>query len=569
MKNEFKISKKQKTMIACFFLIPLIISLAISYMIFGNYSEALSKMWAYKGKPNATASSITSLSYIFTILIAFYTFGTTFVFSYLVWKASKGSLAVSEKLQKLEFQREEEITRENALIVYYDLQRGITNLQDIYINYELKGLEAKPSKIYFSTDWIKNVANLRDQLTEQELNKVYKLYEQFHVLQNLLEKHESNTYDEELKTQLKILTEEVFANFIPLQVLKKHNVSSANELVNIDLYVILKKIYRFTFPSSKRKTKKNESTGLYETTLNGNLFFTGDNEELFIGKGTLYNTNKEVKCSGEFKETQFNKGLIYGYYSQGYKFYIANYSRSLEPDELEHVTVYQLSSVRTDKYYYSGQIKHGKIYDGISTLFNMDHDIIYQGKIKDGYRDGKGISYDFKGEKEFEGIWKEDYIYNGTQYSNGKKLFEGEFKIVKDPSAFSGKRAKPWDGAVTNYDISYEVKDFTGEICSGIPYTGYGHLLHLDYDGKTFKEYTQIEVQTMERAEDEAENPIELSSIEIEEWAKENNDEARKGYQSHTEYIKADWEQKEVTAREANEININIYNASGEKVTNH
>ncbi|MGG3402938.1 hypothetical protein ABER90_19315, partial [Bacillus paranthracis] len=252
-RNEFKLSKKQKNMIACFFLIPFIISLAIGYMIFGNYSEALSKMWAYKGKPNATASSITSLSYIFTILIAFYTFGTTFVFSYLVWKTSKGSLVVSEKLQKLEFQREEEIIRENALIVYYDLQRGISNLQDIYINYELKGLEAKPSKIYFSSDWIKNVANLRDQLTEQELNKVYKLYEQFHVLQNLLEKHESNTYDEELKTQLKILTEDVFANFIPLQVLKKHSVFSANELVNIDLYVILKKYIVLHFPLLNEK----------------------------------------------------------------------------------------------------------------------------------------------------------------------------------------------------------------------------------------------------------------------------------------------------------------------------
>ncbi|MDG1606625.1 hypothetical protein P7D05_28305, partial [Bacillus paranthracis] len=82
---------------------------------------------------------------------------------------------------------------------------------------------------------------------------VYKLYEQFHVLQNLLEKHESNTYDEELKTQLKILTEDVFANFIPLQVLKKHSVFSANELVNIDLYVILKKYIVLHFPLLNEK----------------------------------------------------------------------------------------------------------------------------------------------------------------------------------------------------------------------------------------------------------------------------------------------------------------------------
>ena len=195
--------------------------------------------------------------------------------------------------------------------------------------------------------------------------------------------------------------------------------------------------------------------------------------------------------------------------------------------------------------------------------------MIYQGEIKDSYRDGKGISYDFKGEKEFEGIWKEDYIHNGTQYSNGEKLFEGEFKVVNDSSTFSGKRAKPWNGTVTNFDISYEVKDFTGEIRNGIPYTGSGQLLYLDYDGKTFEEYTQIEKQALERAEDEAENPMEPSLIEIEEWAKDINDEARKDYHSHAEYIRADWNEKEVTVREENELNINIYNAGGKNITNH
>ncbi|MGN4741336.1 hypothetical protein [Bacillus cereus group sp. MYBK227-1] len=569
-RSEFKISKKQKIMLACVFGVPFIISLFIGYMIFGNYSEALSKMWAYKGKPNATASSITSLSYIFTILLAFYTFVTTSIFSYFVWKVSKRSLKVSEKLQSLEFQREEEVSRENALIVYYDLQRGISNLQELYINYELKGIGAKPSKIYFSTDWIKNVANLRDQLTEQELNKVYKLYEQLHALQNLLEKHDPNKSDEALKTQLKILSEEVFANFIPLQVLERHNVSSANELVNIDLYVILKKIYYLTFPPSKRPPAyKNESTGLYETTLDGNLFFSGDNPEPFIGTGKLYNTNKEVKCFGEFKAKQFDNGQFYGYYSPGHDFYTVKYSKTLAPDELEHVTVYQLNNDRTENYYYKGQYKHGKIYDGFSTLFdNYKNDIIYQGEIKGGYKEGEGTSYYSNGEIEFKGSWNQDYIDNGIQYSNGKKTFEGKFKLTKDSSTFSGIIAKPWTGIVTNYDISFEIKDFTGEIYNGKPITGHGDFLYLDSQGRDFKEYQHDEMQALERAEYEDTNPVEINAIDIEQQledeAKENNDRDRQTYfMGYNEYIKANWSNGNVIMREKNERNIKIYDARG------
>ncbi|MED3351797.1 hypothetical protein P4388_24770 [Bacillus thuringiensis] len=566
-KYESKFSKKQKIVIACVFLVPLFASIFAIYIIFGNYLDAISKMWAYKGKPSATASSITSLSYIFTILIAFYTFITTSIFSYLVWKVSKSGLAVSKKLQNLEYQREEEVTRENALIVYYDLQRGISNLQELYTNYELNGIEAKPSKIYFSTDWIKNVANLRDHLTEQELNKVYKLYEQFHALQSLLEKHKSYTNDEELKTQLKILTEEVFAIFIPLGVLKKHYVSSANELVNIDLYVILKKIYSLTFSSSKRVTKKNKTTGLYETTLDGNLFFTGDNEKLFEGNGTLYNTNKEVKCSGEFKEKKFFKGQVYGYYSPGYEFYYVKYSKQLAPDELEHVKVYQPSNDGKNEYYYDGHYKNNKIYDGITTLFNIDHDIIYQGRTKNHFREGEGTSYNHKGEIEYKGIWKEDYIHKGSEYLNNKILFEGEFKIVSDRSSFTGKKAKPWSGITTNYDISFKVKGFTGEIYNGEPIKGHGKILNLDYEGRDLKALEHDEKMAVEHAEYEVENPVEINVLDIEQQlendAKEHNNRDRKNYGLYNEYIKAEWIDKKAIVKEINERNIKIYDARG------
>ena len=172
MSDEISFFKKYKKVILSIIILPLAASLIASYMIFGNLFEALVKMWNYRGNPNITASSVTSLSYIFTILVAIYALCATTFFSKLVWKVSERSLLVSQQLQELEKNRDEEIVRENALIVYYDLQRGISNLREIYINCVLNGTEPKINRIYFSAEWIKNVANLRDGLTNQELNRV-------------------------------------------------------------------------------------------------------------------------------------------------------------------------------------------------------------------------------------------------------------------------------------------------------------------------------------------------------------------------------------------------------------
>lgn len=562
VRNKFKIPNKIVIMISCFILVTWAIAFFVIYMIFGNIPEAISKMWEYRGRSNTTASSVTSLSYVFTILISFYSLCSTTFFSILLWKVSKSSLSVSEKLKDLENQRDEEITRENALIVYYDLQRGISNLQDLYISYVLEKKEAKPSKIYFSTDWIKNVANLRDQLTEQELNKVYKLYEQFHVLQNILEKHDSTKIDEELRVHIRMLSKEVFTNFIPLEILSERNTSSVNELVNIDLYVILKKIYYVTYTSTKRVTIMNVSNGelQYETRLDGTLFFKGDNEEPFVGNGKLYNNNGQVKCFGSFQSKHFVQGVLYGYYSSEHKFYEVTYDKLLIPIELTSVKVYQFSEDDTEKYFYNGQFVDGRIFNGFTTLYGDENTMIYQGEIKDGYKDGQGTSYNSKGKKEFEGTWKEDYYYKGTSFLNGNCEFEGEFKIV---SAYNGKIAKPWNGKAKNYDISLKVKNFTGQIFEGEPFVGEGSILYLDGEGRSIGEREQFEEQQVKKFENENQIEPDISEIEkrLEDEAQEENNLARHFYKNFNEYIKADWIQGELTIREVNERNKKIYKA--------
>ncbi|HDX9547302.1 TPA: hypothetical protein ROX78_005602, partial [Bacillus cereus] len=228
MPNETSFFKKYRKVILSIIILPLIASFIAAYLIFGDLIEAVLKMWDYRGKPNITASSVTALSYIFTILVAIYALCATTFFSKLVWKVSESSLLVSQQLQDLEKTRDKEIVRENALIVYYDLQRGISNLRYIYINCVLNGTEPKINRIYFSAEWIKNVANLRDGLTNQELNRVYKLYEQFYALQNILEEYKANEINDELIEFIERLSKEVFADFIPFSLMDQIKVSSVD-----------------------------------------------------------------------------------------------------------------------------------------------------------------------------------------------------------------------------------------------------------------------------------------------------------------------------------------------------
>ncbi|CAM4101437.1 hypothetical protein BAQ48_00045 [Bacillus luti] len=548
MQNETKFSRGQKSIIAFVFVVPLLISLFVCYMIFGDLTEVVSKMWGYRGKSNITASSVpvTSLSYIFTILIAFYALCATSLFSWLVWKVSKGSLIVSQQLQELENNRDKEIVRENALIVYYDLQRGISNLRNIYINCVLNGTEAKLNRIYFSTEWIKNVANLRDGLTNQELNRVYKLYEQFYALQNILEEYKVNESNDELIEFIEELSKEVFADFIPVALMDKLKVSSVDELVDIDLYIILQKIYSLTFISSE-ESKENVVNGktVYETYINEVLFFVGDSKKAFVGNGELYNTNGDIKCSGHFNSKQFIKDTIYGYYESTKKCYEITYEAQL----IKKGSLYKLTDDGGKEYFYNGEFKNGKVSNGIATLFHKNKKISYQGEIKDGYREGQGTDYNELGQKIFEGIRKGHAHYNGIRFENGKEIFNGEFK-----------NGLPWNGTVYGLDLSYKVKRFEGEIYEGQPTDGKGIIFNGDKEGRNLVDIEAYEEWLEESAEEQVrvqEDP-KYMEFQAESHASRENSNRRRTYDYWTEYINAEWNEGIVTKAEDKEMNKTV-----------
>ncbi|MED2784820.1 hypothetical protein P4257_22555 [Bacillus thuringiensis] len=547
MQNEIKFTKGQIGIIVCVVVVPLLIGIFACYMIFGDLSEAVSKMWEYRGKPNSTASSVTSLSYIFTILIAFYAFCVTTYFSGLLWKVSNESLLVSQKLQNLEDNRDKEIVRENALIVYYDLQRGISNLRNIYINCVLNGTEAKLNRIYFSTEWIKNVANLRDGLTNQELNRVYKLYEQFYALQNILEEYKVNEPNDELIEFIEELSKEVFADFIPFSLMDKLKVSSIDELVDIDLYIILQKIYSLTFISSE-DPKENVVNGktVYKTYINGVLFFVGDSKKAFVGNGELYNTNGNIKCSGHFNSKQFIKDTIYGYYESTKKCYEITYEAQL----IKKGTLYKLTNDGGKEYFHNGEFKDGEISNGTTTLFYENHKISYQGEIKDGLRSGQGRAYDRKDQLIFDGIWKEDLYFKGILFKEGKETFNGEFKD-----------SIPWTGDVKNYDLSqHYVKDFTGEICKGIPIKGEGFIFHMDSQARGLADLNEYDKWIEDKIEEqiEAEQDPDYMANLAEEQAEFENERIRQSSNHWSNYIKAQWTEGIATEAENKEMNKKV-----------
>lgn len=546
MPNEISFFKKYKKVILSIIVLPLIASCIAAYLIFGDLFEAFLKMWEYRGKPNITASSVTALSYIFTILVAIYALCATTFFSKLVWKVSESNLLVSQQLQDLEKTRDKEIVRENALIVYYDLQRGISNLRNIYINCVLNGTEPKINRIYFSTEWIKNVANLRDGLTNQELNRVYKLYEQFYALQNILEEYKANEINDELIEFIEKLSGEVFADFIPFALMDKIKVSSVDELVDIDLYIILQKIYSLTFISSEKpkEIEVNEKT-VYETYIDGVLFFVGDSEKAFVGNGKLYNTNGNIKCSGYFDTKQFIKNTIYGYYESTKKCYEYTYEEQI----IKKGTLYKLTDDGSEEYFYNGEFKNGKVLNGTTTLFYKNGKISYQGEIKDRNLEGKGISYDDRGSVEFKGIWENSNPLSGTRYISNMKVFNGEFK-----------NGQPWTGTAYGLNLSYTVKSFKGELYEGQPINGTGLIFNRNKEGQNlfdieaYEEWLEESVEEQARAE---EDPKYIES-QIESHAIMENSHRRQTYVDWTEYIKAEWNKGIVTEAEDKEMNKTV-----------
>ncbi|WP_428910704.1 toxin-antitoxin system YwqK family antitoxin [Niallia sp. Krafla_26] len=521
--NSTKFWKSNKFIILILVVFPALIFLCLLYLVYGNLWEALVKMYKLRGKPQETADAVASLSDLWTFLLTVYSIGITGYFSYLVWKINKRSLYISEELENLEKNRDFEDRRKRALIVYYDLQRGLTYIRELYISLIIKEEKPKLNRIFFSENWIENVAALRSNLENDDISKLYKIYNDFYTIKNLLEvdKDIDDVKGEELRKFIDDLSNQIFSDFPPLQLMDRFSLLSTEDLVDIDIFILLHKIYRLTF-SNKDIEFVDGNKYLIDGT-NHYCFISGD---LYNGEAILYTTNGWEKARGYISDGVFKSGNVSGYLSSNKRIYFINYetvNSIREKNELE-----LKNPNNEDEYFYKGIFYNGAITDGITLKFYKDGKMKYWGEVKDGYKSGIGKTFDSNGELFFEGKYETNERIKGKLYKNGRVRFEGTFV-----------NGKPWDGYVNKYDFPNEyVKAFTGEIKEGIPYKGEG-LLFKSGDGIDSLEELLVRDAYYEDQIDQMSEEQERD-YEEDERAFENQ-QIRDEYYGWEEYIKTDW----------------------------
>lgn len=540
LKTDKKLLRKHYLLIIAF-IVPLLTALIILYLIFGNLFDAFQKMWNLKGYPDKTADAMASLSYVGTILIAFYGLLTTALFSYLVWRVSLGSFQISTDLKKLEENRDIESKREQALIVYYDLQRGFAYLRDLYISSVLKGEHPNPKRLFFSNDWIKNVASLRNNLSNGDLNLVYKIYNDFFTLQSLLDSYQEESIEDknELTKIIKNVADQYFADFIPMQILDEFIATTAEDCMNINYFLVLQKIYILTFSDTQVKKRK---TGIntFDLLINDVLYYSIRTGDVMTGEGTLYNKNGYEKANGHFIDGTFATGRVYGYFDSVNRRYTISYKTNGEKREMDYQEIIDLNSTREFGYIYKGDIENGEIKNGIVTKFHSNGSIAFRGTIVNGEREGKGSSFNIDGKLTFKGEYKNNQRLSGILYKNGNKRFEGNFQD-----------GRPWIGKVFNYEFTNEkVRKFTGEIRNGKPFNGSGFRYKRNQQGEDldyiiYQENWEPDESHIQQQEEEYQGYI--------------NEKTREDHNQWEDYIKTDWFNGDTKEREDIEDNIIVY----------
>ncbi|ASS67597.1 MULTISPECIES: hypothetical protein [unclassified Paenibacillus] len=514
--------------------VPGIVSIVIAYLIFGDLTEAGKAMYNFRGQPNRTKDAVTSLFLVISSLLGIYSLISTIVFSYLIWKVSVSTLQVTERSEKLEIQRDQTIIQENALIVYYDVQRQITNLVDLYESLVISKKEPSPSRLYLSTDWMKNVASLRNDLSEQEMNYLFRFYEEFLTLQSILEIHKDPV---EITKHVKKLSEKYLVEGVPLPLIIQYsNWLSTESKMSLKLLLINRKIHKATFPSNKIKLDWIEVDG-EKDVMNIEVdkypyFRGGSTSTLFDAHG-----NNILVGSFTYDGAEFLGGKrIHGSPSSiAYNIVI----QKAESDEGSPVVTNEIVHVfKAEKDIYNAEIKNNEPVNGLVIKYNDEGVKIYEGYLIDGKREGEGTSYR-NGKKYFSGIWENDRPKNGELRENGKLLFKGEIK--------NGN--KPWEGEAFELtkDSFYE---FTGILKNGLPFRGSGYNFRQNQYGLSYDE--ELEHEYMD-PEDEQEMHRQM----FEEEHARQNEEARNAHMWE-EYIKADWDNGEATEKEPIESNIRV-----------
>jgi hypothetical protein len=504
-------------------ILPLFFTGGMVIYFFGDLITPFIMIDKYREALTITPEGFPTYSEAIYYLICIYTMLTTGIFSYVIWKTGIKSNQLSEELKKREEDRDEKYIRENALIVYYDLITGFENIRQLFVSRIIDNNKPVPSRVFFSTDWIKNVAIIKDSINHSDIDLIYFLYNRLLTIKSLLEEEEIDLG--KLDNQILDFVELVFTSNIPKARLNT-NFANVEILLNRRYYTLLRKLQIATYRRVEVNIKHN---GDNVTINNGEKpIFSGKMENYNIcGKAKIYNSDGLVKYDGIFKDSVLIDGVAREYYKDGSVLYQVNYKNN----EKVKGSMYTMNK----EIVYEGDFREGTIINGITESY-VNHKLRYKGSIINEERSGAGKLYNVNNKLIFEGFWNNNEKIEGKLYGTNKgiKLFEGWFM-----------ENRPWDGHI-EYDSNYEkdyIRGFKGELKNGKPYSGKALKFFQDARGMDYHYYTEVEPYLEEQYDQYEEDYYDDQNEQMHEDIKTN-------YNDWSVYIKCTITEGNITEEE-------------------
>lgn len=128
---------------------PVFLVFTFSFLFFGNFVEIIKVIIGNRNNLTFNADAYPTLSEVIDYTVAGYSIIITGIFSYVLLKTSVRGYEVAEAVKSLEENRDKEIVRQNALIIYYELLTGYSNLRELYISVVLEGALPNPNRMFF------------------------------------------------------------------------------------------------------------------------------------------------------------------------------------------------------------------------------------------------------------------------------------------------------------------------------------------------------------------------------------------------------------------------------------
>lgn len=366
--------------------------------------------------------------------------------SYWLLQTSKQSNRLAKEINDKEKNRDNEKIRESALIIYYDIISKIRTLITLYNHKSFNVSSEIENKINNNSDWIKNIANLRDILTEYELETIFNLYNNFLLLSEL--QHNQIDKSNEIDNIVNILVNKLFIHPL-VDYLWMDFDEIIESLLNSEYYIIFRKIF---LTIEKKKIEINE----LKLQKNGKTKYVNckfdEHGNIINGIDEWYIDENNLLYKFEYK----NRKIVNGLFNNKRKELIFN-------------------CIFNDD---------NSCKDGYITYFYEPNKLKYKGNIKNGKYEGEGNSY-FKSNSnkiEFSGIWekgKKKYGEYKNSYQNALiKFFSGEYK-----------NGRPYSGRIKcnySYKISSDAYGFEGTIFKGKPINGTGYIVSNNYFSEEF-----------------------------------------------------------------------------------